>query len=228
MNSTSPAVASAAGIYKSSCGTFRVAALLVGLFAYDGKLIDHGHIVKGSPEVHVSALAANVIRPLEADVFIATNAPPQINNKVCKFPSFATILGNDLKTVAFDEGIGTSSCVTYLNLNKDSRSKSIVFRVIPPAKGHHISASTAKDSETNNEVNAPFVQWYRLRECWKLMESHESATLKSHYDVVIKLRFDWYILFFSFVSNQTSLPPYSCFTVRQCAYARLESLPSCR
>lgn len=163
-----------------SCKLGRVALLLVG--ASDPEYVYE----------HTSSMLSAILNPLDGYVFaVADFDGPQIFRGKKLREILPSLLCGRL--VAF--GLLSS------NVKRDSASKLVAgnttFSVLPFPK-----------SLDPNEKKYGLMQWYRLREAWKLMETHELRT--QEYSIVIKLRFDctplptWDICAFSDATSPTS------------------------
>lgn len=148
---------------KSQCNIHHVAILIVG----DSK--------PPSLQKHSEEMIYHIVNPYDADVFVVTDAegPPMLQNTNLAL-SLPIIFKNSLKAVGLMGPIKTERIQALFNKNDHENSTSVRYSKVNKIVGEVASAS---------------IQWFRLFECWKLMESYEKEK-KILYDVVIRLRLD--------------------------------------
>lgn len=127
---------------------------------------------------HAERLSA-VTRSLNADVFsvLDMHGPAcfqlhQNSKPLSLVETLPIILGNSLKRVGLVGEHGNKGVCTMCG--EISSITNIPFLLLPFYESHGIKA---------------YMQWYKLFEAWKLMETQEGS-LGAQYDVVIKMRFD--------------------------------------
>ena len=132
---------------------------------------------------HAEALMNNVVGPLSPDMYAVTDAASatveslQNSTLAWQLPS---ILGASLKTLGLLKG-ATSELLAELRV---AHPLTVFSAITPPnASLHGVRQPTHGQG---------IFQWFRLRECWRLLEDGERQLRGSRpYDIVIRLRIDW-------------------------------------
>jgi len=124
----------------------------------------------------MTAAMQSVILPLDAAVFSISDAlGPDVQNGLSLCRALPLVMTNHLKMLGIT-GEGSTNVVS--ELSSDVRFKGIMFESIDDMSG----------------VAHWDQQWKKLSECWKMLETFERRS-NYRFDIVIKLRFDWYEYF---------------------------------
>lgn len=132
---------------------------------------------------HMEALMNNVIGPLSPDVYAVTDALSSDeaairNTTVAK--TLPSILGDSLKAMGLLSGV-SDALLTELRVAHPHTDFAAV--PLPNASLHGVRQPTHGQG---------IFQWYRLRECWRLLEDGERRLRSSRpYGIAIRLRIDW-------------------------------------
>lgn len=132
-------------------------------------------------QMHVQALLDNVVGPLSPDVYAVTDAGGSTDlQNITVARALPMLLGARLHALGLLYGV-SEELLAELRANHPST----VFSAVPPpnASLHGVRQPTHGKG---------IFQWYRLRECWRLLEEGERRRKRSRqYELVFRLRFDW-------------------------------------
>lgn len=136
---------------------------------------------------HARALVNNVVNPIKPDIFALTDAGgAAVFGKLSLASSLPLILGDRLRVIGL-----MNASEEVLNQLRGEYPATNVTAVPPPTakEGASLQSGTCKLS---SRFDLTCMQWYRLRECWKLLEAGETRREgQRRYQIVFKLRFDW-------------------------------------